>query len=201
MKHSAKRLLSLVLGLGLMVAAFIIFVSFTRPAYEEIQEIRNQKYTFDLELENKKQAIQDVATLIEEHKSDTDFNETVSLHFPTSPNLSSALAQIHSLAVDIAKLTLTSVNVSESGSQVSRSSGGARANGTSLERPIHTISFDLSLIGSYSQLKNFIDKVETNIRIFDVESVSLNPAASGTKVPLDLFNYQVKVVTYYQGEE
>jgi len=190
----------MVLGLGMMVAAFIIFVNFTRPAYEDIQKIRNEKYTFDLELENKRKAIGDVVDLIEKHKNDTNFNETVSLHFPTSANLSNALAQIHSLAVDISQLALTSINVSESGSQISRSSGGAQANGGSLERPIKTISFDLNLIGSYANLKTFLQKLETNIRIFDVESVSLNPANMGSKVPVDLYNYQVKITTYYQGE-
>ena len=201
MKHSAKRLLSMVLGLGMMVAAFIIFVSFTRPAYEDIQKIRNEKYTFDLELENKRQAIKDVVDLIKEHENDASFGETVSIVFPTSTELSSALAQIHSLAVDISKLALVSINVSESGSKVSRSSGGAQANGASLEKPIRTLSFDLNLVGSYGNLKTFLSKIENNIRLFDVESVSLNPAAAASKVPLDLYNYQVKVTTYYQDEE
>lgn len=200
MKHSAKRLFSMVLGLGMMVAAFVIFFSFTRPAYEGIQQIRNEKYTFDLELENKRQAIEDVANLIEAHASDSSFSESISLVFPTSTELSSALAQIHSLAVDINKLTLVSVNVSQSGSQIRESSGGARANGVSLEKPIQTVSFDLNLIGSYGNLKKFLEMIENNIRLFDVDSVSLTPAGSGAKVPVDLYNYQVKITTYYQSD-
>jgi len=201
MKHSAKRLLSMVLGLGLMAAAFIIFVSFTRPAYDEIQQIRNEKYTFDLELKNKKQAIEDVITLIKQHQNDSSFSESISMVFPTSPELSSALAQIHSLAVDINRLALASISVSESGNQISRSSGGSGGGGITLEKPIRTISFNLNLAGSYSNLKNFLGMIEKNIRLFDIESVNLNPAASGSKVPVDLYSYQVKITAYYQGQE
>lgn len=200
MKHSAKRLLSMVLGLGMMVAAFIIFVSFTHPAYTEIQQIRNEKYSFDLELENKKQAIEDVVALIEEHKDDTSFGETVSMIFPTSTELSSALAQIHGLA-DYNKLILSSINISESGSNTSRSSGGVGAGESSLEKPISVLSFDLDLAGSYGNFKNFLEMIGKNIRLFDIESINLSPAASGSKIPIDFYSYQVKITTYYQNQE
>jgi len=45
--------------------------------------------------------------------------------------------------------------------------------------------------------------LETNIRIFDVTAISLQPAAlAATKTQAansDMFNYTITVVTYYQG--
>lgn len=201
MKHSAKRLFSMVLSLGMITAAFIVFFSFTRPTYENIQQIRNEKYTFDLELENKRQAIEDVKNLIEEHKNDSDFNKLISLVFPIEPELSSALAQIYSLAVDINKLALVNISISKSTTQSSISSGGSEPGQVSLQKPINTLTFDLNLTGSYGNFKEFLQKIENNIRLFDVENVTLTPTALGAKVPVDLYNYQVKIIAYYQGQE
>ncbi len=77
-------------------------------------------------------------------------------------------------------------------------------------------SFTLGLVGlaSYEDLKNFLSQIETNIRIFDVQSLSMSPvpvvavlpvggasgknASSTAPVSHDLFNYNVVIKTYYQ---
>ena len=73
-------------------------------------------------------------------------------------------------------------------------------------KPLGSFSFRLAASGSYENFKNFLSEIETNIRIFDVKTVALQPAGvaaqTGAKAASsqDAFNYTITVATYYQTQ-
>jgi Tfp pilus assembly protein PilO len=69
---------------------------------------------------------------------------------------------------------------------------------SSLIKPIGSISFAMTAIGSYEDFKNFLSEIETNARIFDVKNLSVQPAPQGGSAIKDLFTYNVTIVAYYQ---
>jgi hypothetical protein len=50
-------------------------------------------------------------------------------------------------------------------------------------------------VGSYSNFRNFLDKVETNIRIMDIKSVTVEELGKSNQ---DQYLFTVTVATYFQ---
>ena len=70
-----------------------------------------------------------------------------------------------------------------------------RSEAVSLTRPLGKLGLQVSFGGSYDNLKSFLEKLESNVRIFDITSVSIAPSG---KLNQDLYKVDLKVVTYYQ---
>jgi hypothetical protein len=124
---------------------------------------------------------------------------------PVGPDVSGALAQIYGIATN-ANVTIQGAEISTQAVQAvaapATTVGAAAATG-SIVKPTGTVSFQVTGSASYESFKSFLQELETNIRIFDVTAISLQPAAiAATKTQtanMDMFNYTITVVTYYQG--
>ncbi|MGB9609171.1 MAG: hypothetical protein ACPL3E_02225, partial [Minisyncoccia bacterium] len=65
--------------------------------------------------------------------------------------------------------------------------------------------FDINLkaSGDYSNFKNFLNQLETNIRLFDIKTLNINSVTNvGTdnKNPVKVLNYDITISAYYQAE-
>ncbi|TSC81956.1 MAG: hypothetical protein G01um101420_739 [Parcubacteria group bacterium Gr01-1014_20] len=187
----------MVLVLFLVVAAFIVFFQFTQPEYEDIQVVRGEEFARRDFVEKQQSAITQVKKLIAEYEDSLDFQTLVSASFPGDQDIYSAVAQIGGL-VSLDSLTLQSFSVTETKAQELQISGGDpnSSKRTSLIRPYGTITFRLQLIGTYEDIKSFLGHIETNIRLFDISSADIRPAA---KSNVNVFSASVEVTTYYQG--
>ena len=128
---------------------------------------------------------------------------------PVGQDVSGALAQIYGIATN-AGVTIQTTGISiqavqQVAPQVS-TTGGSIANAAaagSVIKPTGTVSLQISGAGSYEGFKTFLQGLETDLRIFDVTSASLQPApVLATKTQAgnsDMFDYSVTVVTYYQA--
>ena len=74
-------------------------------------------------------------------------------------------------------------------------SGKSPAQSKKLAKPYGTIRIQTQFSGSYENLKRFLEKLETSLRIFDVENITFAPLDRGK----DNFSYNMTVVTYYQS--
>jgi hypothetical protein len=84
--------------------------------------------------------------------------------------------------------------------------GSGTASTVQIIKPLGQIVLQITAAGSYENLKSFLMGLETNIRIFDVQGISITPAQTPVvfgknlnTVSPDLFTYNIKVVTYYQA--
>jgi len=193
MRQSTKRLINMFGALILVVAAFVVFFNFTKSVYQEIQELKGEAFTLQDFIDSQKDAINQVEKLSNTYKNRTQFQEAISESFSSNPKLSEAIAQLDGLT-RLNNLTLQSLGISERDGGNSASSDSVAS---SLVKPIRIISFDLSLVGRYESLKDFIKNLDTNVRVFDVEELSIQPLGSIN----DIYNFSVKVVTYYQGNK
>ncbi len=184
----------------MMVAAFLVYFNFTEPVYREAQERKAQAMSRENFVQNQQAAISQVKNSIASYKGEGQFQDAVSLALPLDPDLAGAFAQITSL-IQNNRLALQGVTVNMPAMRtipvksLPEKTSGAFA-GTVLLKPFGVIAFQIRLIGSYEDFKAFLKNLESNIRIFDVQTMSFQPAAKSDQ---NLYIYNVTVNAYYQS--
>lgn len=76
---------------------------------------------------------------------------------------------------------------------------GLQLNETSqkpIENSIQTVDIAFSSSGSYLSLKDFIIKMQSNLRLMDIQSITANSAQTGPGTAI--LQFQIKLKTYYQ---
>lgn len=184
------------LALVLIVAAFVIYFSFIRPAYEDTQKIRSEEFSRQTFTDRQSAVINQVKKLISAYQGQGELQDAVSMSLPLKPDEPGALAQLNGL------LENNHILPQSFGISVLASPGGAAriAQGTSSQsfaKPLSTMLFKIRLIGSYEDMKNFLANLETNIRIFDVRDFSISPV--GGKGIQNVYNIDITVATYSQS--
>jgi hypothetical protein len=205
MKQETKRLSSIIIAALILAAALMVYFEFIIPAYTSLQLVKGQEESETTLYSNEQQVVSKVKSLLATYQNDASTSQSVAMALPVGPDVSGALAQIYGIATN-ADVTIQGTEISTQAVQAVAASattvGTAAATG-SIVKPTGTVSFQVTGSGSYDSLKNFLQGLETNIRIFDVTAISLQPAAiTATKTQAantDMFNYTITVVTYYQG--
>ena len=197
MRQSAKRLISMIISLVMIIVAFVIFFNFTQPIYGEIQSTKSAQAAKQAFVDSKKEAIKQVQTLLKTFSEDADLQAAqarVQIALPDNPDLSGALAQISGLA-GLYSLNIQSINIVDAPSARNQISGGLSKSQNIFDKPYSQIAFSINFIGPYEGFKNFLKKIENNVRIFDVIETSVN---SQVKLPPSIYSYTLKIATYYQ---
>ncbi len=189
MKKSTERLISLVIALVLLLASLVIYFDFIQGAYGDVQNIRGEIASKQSFLNNQKQTISQIQSLLSDYKNEADFQTELSTALPLDPESASALGQLNGLA-QANSLNLNSV------SAVNKSNLSlAPKSETSLINPVGVSEFKLRLIGKYEDIKNLALNLESNYRIFDVQQANIAPVADPKQ---DSYNLDLTVDTYYQ---
>lgn len=195
MKQTSKRLISLMLALGFVVAAFIIFFDLIQPTYGDLQTLKGKQLSAENFLASEQNIVNQVKKLVSQYASDAQTENSLALAMPSGPDVAGALAQVYGIGQNN-NVTIQNINFSApvTSAQASRSPN-------QILKPTGTFAIQITANGSYEALKNFLTQLETNIRIFDVTALSLQPAATGAASLVsttDLFNYSITINTYYQ---
>ena len=208
MKQSLKRLVSMFLALGFLIASFVLFFDVIQPAYNGVQTLRGQLAGETQALNAETTAVDQALTQISAYKEGSAGQASVSLAVPNGEDLAGALAQVEGIAQNDS-VSVTSIGISPPAlSQQTTASGGSTKATTS---PLGSFSFDVAGSASYENFKIFLEQLATNIRIFDVKSLTFTPAPTvAVAAPMgknsvatpaanpDLFNYNLTIQTYYQ---
>jgi len=180
----------LVASLVMVFAALIVYFNYTTAEYGVADQIRSDVAARQELITSQKDAIGQVNKLIKDYTGTSQLREIVSLALPPTPEQSSVFHQVASMA-SMNKLFLQSFAISPPAAQ------SVGATTTAIIRPIGTMSFQFRVIGAYADFKGFLNNLETNIRVFDVRSISVSPLT--VKQTQDFFGFDVTVVTYYQN--
>jgi hypothetical protein len=201
------------LALLFLVAAFVVFFDLVQPAYNEEQTLRSQLIGETQSLSSEQALVAQAQNLINSYKNGSLAQDNVGVALPPGEDLAGALAQVEGIAqndnVSITSIALSTPMLDAASTQTDTAGSVPQA-----VKPLG--SFTVSLVGSasYENLKSFLTQIETNIRIFDIKSLSLAPApviafaaavgknTASTSANIgshDLFSYNISLQTYYQA--
>ncbi len=212
MKQTTKRFASIVIGLVFLTAAFVIYFEFVQPAYDDAQSAKSAYVSEQQFLNAEQSTVKKVQDLISSYENQARIQDAVSSALPINEDVVGAIAQLYGLASQ-SSLALQSLTVSATGIQNASAKKPAAAAGAapaaasfqaSLQKPIGTVSIQLKLEGQYENLKQFISLLGTNIRVFDLKSLGIQPHAVAqgigqAKIVQQAYNFDVGVTAYYQS--
>ena len=199
MKQSSKRLVSMLVALMFLVGAFVGFFEFVQPAYSQVETLRGEESANQGILTSLTALVKQAQDLLASYNQQSQNAQGLGAALPAGEDVAGALAQIEGIASQN-NLNLSTVAVSTPTLQVPKIQNGSST--AALVKPVGTVSFKLAVAGSYENFKKFIADLETNIRLFDVENVTVAPfsnTAGGKSASLDYFTYNLIVQAYYQA--
>jgi len=211
MKQETKRLSSILIAGLILIAALVVYFEFVVPAYTDLQAVKGQVQSEQALYANENQVATKVKSLLASYQSDAASSQAVAMALPVGPNVAGALAQVYGIAANTG-ITLQGTGISVQAVQATTPPPSSDASSSALAdvaaagsivKPIGSVSLQVTGSGTYENLKNFLNGLATNIRIFDVTAISIQPgptAAGKAQVGTqDMFNYTITVVTYYQS--
>ncbi len=176
-------------ALAMIVGAFVVYFELTQPAYRDLEMAQGKRQGREKFLAEQKPAVDKVQALIAEYTGEGagDLKQALSESLPLGPNPSAPLVQLEGLvrASGLSIQTLTP--------QPNRASAVPSVGG--LVKPVGTLTFKVSFVGSYEQMKDFFSKMESNVLLFEVRSLNIQPSG---KAGFNSFNGNVEIVSYYQ---
>src|SRR5579864_7730514 len=98
MKQSSKRLYSMIIALGLLLASLLFFFDLISPTYTDLQAAKGKELSSQTLLSTEQNTVTEAKSLLNQYKTDTAGQASLALAMPSGPNISGALAQIYGLA-------------------------------------------------------------------------------------------------------
>lgn len=193
MKQSTKRFLSLIISFFLFTAALVVYFSYIVPANQEIQTIKSRYVGRQNFIENQKSAISQVQKLVESYQGQGQIQDVISSIIPQSVDTAGAFAQMSGLT-QVNKLIIQGLSVSV---PVQQNASASSTLGGVLVKPLGSLDFQVRIVGTYEDFKSFLGNLETNIRIFDIKRIDIQPMGKPNQ---DLYSFDITATTYYQVE-
>lgn len=190
MKQATKRFLSLIISFSLFVVTLIIYFSLIVPANNDGQAVKAEMISRQNFINSQKSAINQVKNLIASYKGEGQLQEVVSSILPFSGDLAGSFAQVNGLS----QANHLLLNTFIAGTPVELPSAGDKSSQLQI-KGYGSSDFQLQITGTYEDFKSFIANMETNIRVFDIKKIDIQPAGKPNQ---DLYNYNLTVATYYQ---
>ncbi|PIY97044.1 MAG: hypothetical protein COY66_01580 [Candidatus Kerfeldbacteria bacterium CG_4_10_14_0_8_um_filter_42_10] len=193
------RYFRFVLGGVVVLLLFISFYFILWPKYSEINDQGGLDYKSKVKLlESRKQELSQLQDLEKKYSQITSAEkEKLRKILPSSKYFSDLFVQMENLAKE-SGLIVSRISITEEGStgvatDTNGSNTGSNANVGKTIGGIGTLGISLSVEGdnSYPALKIFLDNVEDNMRIVDMDSLSYSPPSEETPA------FTVNLKTYY----
>ena len=184
MKPATKRLLSIVVSFLFLIGSGVVFFLLIRPASESNQLLRGERSSLVALVEEEKSTIDAAERLLEKYQSISNLQKNLSLALPPEERIPEVVNQLQGITktsgVMIKSLDIQILPIRSS------------AKGQSVN-PLGTIKVTMKIEGTYDGIKAYIEAVQTNIRVMDVESLRVEDGADK-----DILTYTLVVDTYYQ---
>ena len=187
MKQSSKRTLSLLASGLFALLAVIVYFDFVKPEYPNFATLKGQVASEQDFLTAETKGIAQAKNIISEYGDQNVIQQTVNLAMPSNQDIAGALAQVYGISQNNG-VAIQSINIAPPSIQANSSQG-------SIIKPIGTYQIQINGVASYENLKNFISGIETNVRVFDIKNLALQPAPGNSR---DLFSFNLTIATYFQ---
>jgi len=188
MKSSTKRILSIAFAGVFFVVTLVVYGSFIRPEMTAIDGERSEVASKEQLFTTQKAAVGQVQSLISEFQNNAALQNTVSMVIPDNPDVTDALNQMNAIATNN-QVQITSLSVKPNELAVSSQP---------LVKGLGVLSMDVKATGSYQGLKGFLQSLETNIRLANIDTIQFESPANGPQSSLPVYQTEVTVDIYYQ---
>lgn len=186
MKSTTKRAISLLASGVFLILAFAVYGFFIRPVYDEVAGLRSELNSRDRFLREQNLALGKVSDLMIQYQGASQLRDTISLSLPLKEDLASIFNQLRVLAA------VNGLTIDVFGAKPLAFQELARAP---LIKRAGQLQLAVRALGSYDGFKNFLKNIETNVRVMDIQSISVERLGGPTA---NFFGYNLIINTYYQ---
>jgi len=186
MKPSSKRLIGVGLSLVFLIGTAFVLSVFILPTTETIQRLRGEEAALGELYDRELARVETVKQVFEQFGGISNLQDTLSLALPIEENVPSIINQVNGIA-KISGIVINSIDLQllpiRSTSQ------------ESAIRPVGTVRIVLDVQGAYESIKLYLQAIETNVRIMDVQKLNVEGGADESQV----LNYKIVIHAYYQN--
>jgi len=186
MKSSTKRILSIFFSFVFMIGTVILYVSFIRPELTVIDTMRSENATKEKQKIDNQNIVAKAKEIIAKYQNETGLKDTASLALPVGENVPHALAQINAI-IKNSGATLTNMSFKIAGLEKSTKVYAKRMG---------RLEVSCEAQGSYDAVKTFIRMVESNVRVSNINTLTITEGTQGE----DTYKTSLAFSMYYQEE-
>ncbi len=165
MRISTKRILSIIFSGVFFIGAIYMF---TGPVQDEMKTINDQRAKLATQQSlyaSQSQAIAQVQKLISSFQGTSNIQSSISFAIPNGEQAVSALRQVEAIG-SAANITFSSVKFK---------STAPRVTAQQFLKKLGVLEVTIAASGDYANLKDFMRKLETTVRIANVKEYSFHP--------------------------
>lgn len=167
----------------LIIASFAVGYFVTTPAWAKYSQNKTALSKANTDHENLQQSLAAMRSYLDSFKSRSKDVTTANLALPVK-------------SLDIANLTSSIDGLAKASGIILSNFSAQETRGISEavkpENSIQAVTISLSATGTYASLRNFILRLESNLRIMDLSHIALKADDSG------VIQYDINFNTYYQ---
>ncbi len=194
MKASTKRILSIAFSGLFLVGALVVYGNFIKPTMETIGTQRGEIISKENLFTNKTQAVTEVKNIISQLENSGNFSDKVSLAIPRGASVTDALHQIYAIA------KTNQVDLTQFSAEMQPFVSAPENEG--IVKRLGSLAVVIGARGEYRNLKTFLEGLETNIRVANVNEATFEPlqssALQGTVSAGNVYTLTVGVEMYFQ---
>ncbi len=185
MKYSTKRMLAILGGIIFFLVGVFIFQNYVTPLKSDIKRLRGEILKKEEFYQTQYQAKNQLENLLNQIQNLKDFKENLDKILPSNePKIIEVLKTVQNL-VELNNLTLNNFNFKEKGYQNIKTQ-------FSFIKKLVAVEMTLDLAGDYNDIKNFLNDLENNLRIMNINNLVFKNINNNN------YNLGLTVVFYYQ---
>jgi Tfp pilus assembly protein PilO len=184
------------IALTLVAAAILIFMFYTKPAYDSVQALSAQGAQYQAALSKAAQLQQLKQSLLSKYNS-FDPNQVSRLNtlLPDQVDNIRLILDLDNLAGRFG-MSVQNVNISTPGSN-GASSGSVVGSIATEAQPYSALTIQFTTSGTYEQFSQFLDALQSSLRLVDLESLDMSAGGAGGSLADPTFAYSLTVQTYW----
>jgi len=188
MRHISSSLLAGISIVFILIGIWVLF-SYDYPQLKKVIKSLEKRRFLKNELQTEKEKLKKVQEIFETYHSFLPIKEKISFLLPEKREIGEVLHQLEGLA-SLSNVKLNRCSFTELKKE--KKSPQFLSNKKKLTKDFGTISVALEIEGDYPSIKNFLKKIETNLRVMDVRKINLNKIGENLRgiITLD-FYYQL----------
>jgi len=188
MRYVSRSLLAGISVVFILIGIWALF-RYDYPQLKKIIKSWEERRLLKNEFQTEKEKLEKVQKIFESYHSFLPAKEKISLFLPEKREIGEVLYQLEGLA-NLSNVKLNQCIFSEVRKEKKLPRFSDKKE--KLTKDFGTLSVALEVEGDYPSIKNFLKKIETNIRVMDIKRINLNKVGKSLKgtVTVD-FYYQL----------
>lgn len=192
MRYLSKRFISVLLSFTFIAIALVVYINLIKPTYKSIKEDQARLEALTQKNDENTEVFNKLKAVLAELKKSSDLQNRISMTLPLDPNAADSMNQITAVAISNG-LTVASIDIADA---PNIPTSGVKAGTVSLVKSTGVLRNTIRATGSYTQVRDFLQGIESGVRLSSIKSLKIGKASAGTNQ--DSFSVTVDIETFYQ---